>query len=209
MGQKTHPLGFRLGISKAWKSRWYAEGKYKTHAFEDLQIRRLIREKVTAAGIEGVEIERALTELTITLSVAKPGIAIGRGGQGVEGLKKALVKLTGLKIKLDIVEVKQPQLSAPLVAQGITSQIERRFRVRRVITQTAERVMDAGALGVKIEIAGLIGGTKYSRVDKLSLGSVPLQTLRADVDYASETAYAGPKGATGVKVWIYKGEKEI
>ena len=209
MGQKAHPTGFRLGISKDWKSKWYAEGKYKTHAFEDLQIRRLIKEKAEAAGIERIGIARALTELTITLSVAKPGIAIGRGGQGVEGLKKALIKLTGLKIKLDIEEVKRPQLSAPLVAQGIASQIERRFRGRRVITQTADRVMEAGALGVKIEIAGLIGGSKYSRVDKVSLGSVPLQTLRADIDYASETAHAGPKGATGVKVWIYKGEKEI
>ena len=209
MGQKTHPTGFRIGISKDWKSRWYAEDKYKNYALEDLKIRKLIKEKAADAGIDRIEIERALTELTIRLSVAKPGIAIGRGGQNVEELKKALSKLVGLKIKLDIEEVKRPQLSARLVAQGIASQIERRFNPRRVITQTADRVMDAGALGVKMEVAGRLGGSNIARVDKTSQGSVPLQTLRADIDFARETAYAGPKGATGVKVWIYRGEKEI
>ena len=209
MGHKTHPTGFRLGISKDWKSRWYAEDKYKNHALEDLKIRKLIREKVAEAGIARIEIERTLTELVITLSVAKPGIAIGRGGQNVEELKKALSKLVGLKIKLDIEEVKRPQLSARLIAQGITNQIERRFNPRRVISQTAERVMEAGAQGIKIEIAGRLGGSNIARVDKASRGSVPLQTLRADIDFARETAHAGAKGATGVKVWVYRGEKEI
>ncbi len=209
MGQKTHPTGFRIGISKDWKSRWYAENKYKNHALDDLKIRKLIKEKVADAGIDRIEIERALTELTITLSVAKPGIAIGRGGQSVEELKKALSKLVGIKIKLNIEEVKRPQLSACLVAQGIASQIERRFNPRRVITQTVDRVMEAGALGVKIEVAGRLGGSNIARVDKASRGSVPLQTLRADIDFARETAHAGPKGATGVKVWIYRGEKEM
>lgn len=209
MGQKTHPTGFRIGISKDWKSRWYAENKYKSHALDDFKIRKLIKEKVADAGIDRIEIERALTELTITLSVAKPGIAIGRGGQSVEELKKALSKLVGLKIKLNIEEVKRPQLSARLVAQGIASQIERRFNPRRVITTTVDRVMEAGALGVKMEVAGRLGGSNIARVDKASRGSVPSQTLRADIDFARETAHAGPKGATGVKVWIYRGEKEI
>ncbi len=206
MGQKTHPFGFRIGTSKNWKSRWYAEDKYKNHALEDLKIRKLIKEKVADAGIDRIEIERALTELTITLAVAKPGIAIGRGGQSVEDLKKALTKLTGLKIKLDIEEVRRPQLSARLVAEGVASQIERRFNPRRVITQTADRVMEAGAKGVKIVVAGRLGGSDIARTDKASRGSVPLQTLRADVDFARETAHAGAKGSTGVKVWIYKGE---
>ncbi len=209
MGQKTNPTGFRIGISKDWKSRWYAEDKYKDRALEDLKIRKLIKEKAGGAGIDSIEIERALTELTITLSVAKPGVAIGRGGQNVEELKKALSKLVGVKVKLNIEEVKRPQLSARITAQGIASQIERRFYPRRVITQTADRVMDAGAKGVKIEVAGRLGGSNIARVDKISKGSVPLQTLRADIDFARETAYAGAKGATGVKVWIYKGEKEI
>ena len=209
MGQKTHPTGFRLGISKDWKSKWYAEDKYKNHAFEDLQIRKLIREKVADAGVDRIEIERSLTELIINLSVAKPGIAIGRGGQTVEELKKALSKLVGLKVKLDIEEVKRPQLSARLIAQGIVSQIERRFNPRRVITRTADRVMEAGAKGIKIRVAGRLGGSNIARVDKASRGSVPLQTLRADVDFARETAHAGAKGSTGVKVWVYRGEKEI
>lgn len=206
MGQKTNPTGFRIGISKDWKSRWYAEGKYKNHALEDLKIRKLIKEQIANAGVDRIEIERSLTELTITLSVAKPGIAIGRGGQSIEELKKALSKLTGLKVKLDIEEVKRPQLSARLVAQGVASQIERRFNPRRVLAQTADRVMEAGAKGVKIVVAGRLGGSDIARADKVARGSVPLQTLRADIDFARETAHAGPKGSTGVKVWIYKGE---
>lgn len=208
MGQKTHPTGFRLGISKDWKSRWYAEGKYKNHALEDLKIRKLIRQKAADAGIDRIGIERSLTELSITLHVAKPGIVIGRGGKNVEELKKALSELIGLKIKLDIEEVKKPQLSAQLVAEGIASQIERRFNPRRAIVSTADRVMEAGAKGVKIVTAGRLGGTDIARTDKVSHGSVPLQTLRADVDFARKTAHAGPKGSIGVKVWIHKGEKE-
>ena len=208
MGHKTHPIGFRLGISKDWKSKWYAEGKYGDHAFEDLKIRKLIREKASAAGIDRIEIERALTELTITLFVAKPGIAIGRGGQSVEELKKALSQLVGLKIKLDIEEVKRPQLSARLVAEGIVSQIERRFHPRRVIARTADRVMEAGAKGIKIAAAGRVGGAEIARTAKVSRGSVPLQTLRADVDFARRTAHTNV-GTVGVKVWIYRGEKEM
>lgn len=208
MGQKTHPTGFRLGISKNWKSKWYAEDKYKNHALEDLKIRKLIRQKASDAGIDRIEVERSLTELSITLHVAKPGIVIGRGGKNVEELKKELAKLTGLKVKLDIEEVKKPQLSARLVAEGIASQIERRFNPRRVIVSTADRVMEAGALGVKIVAAGRVGGAEIARAEKVSRGSVPLQTLRADVDFARQTAYT-VHGTVGVKVWIYRGEKEL
>lgn len=205
MGQKTHPTGFRIGVSKDWKSRWYAEDKYKNHALEDLKIRKLIQKKASTAGIARIEIDRSLTELSLTLFVAKPGMVIGRGGKSVEELKKELARLTGLKVKLDIEEVKKPQLSAKLVAEGIARQIERRFNVRRVIGATADRVMEAGALGVRIVVAGRVGGAEIARADKVSRGSVPLQTLRADVDFARETACT-VYGTVGVKVWIYKGE---
>jgi small subunit ribosomal protein S3 len=205
MGHKTHPIGFRLGISKDWKSRWYAEDKYKERALEDVKIRKLIRKKAKAAGIDRIEIERSLTELTINLRVAKPGLAIGRGGKDVEELKKSLVALTGLKIILNIEEVKKPQLSAVLVAEGVVSQIERRYPPRRAIGSAAERVMDAGAGGVKIVAAGRVGGAEIARTEKVSRGSVPLQTLRADVDFARRTAFTAA-GTVGVKVWIYRGE---
>jgi small subunit ribosomal protein S3 len=208
MGQKTHPIGFRIGISKDWTSKWYADDKYKDHALEDVKIRKLVRKSVSHAGIDSIEIARSLTELTIILHVAKPGLAIGRGGATVEVLKKELVKLTGLKIKLDIEEVKKPQLSAKLVAEGITSQIERRYTPRRAISTTAERVMDAGAKGVKIIAAGRLRGAEIARSAKVSRGSVPLGTLRADIDFARRTAFTGA-GTVGVKVWIYRGEKEI
>lgn len=205
MGQKTHPIGFRVGISKDWKSRWYAENKYKNHALGDLKIRKLIEKKASAAGIARVEIDRSLTELTITLFVARPGIIIGRGGKSVEELKKELSQLAGLKVKLEVEEVKKPNLSAKLVAYGIARQIERRFNPRRVLVATAERVMAAGAKGVKIIAAGRVGGAEIAREDKVSRGSVPLQTLRADIDFARETAYT-IHGTVGIKVWIYKGE---
>lgn len=205
MGQKTHPIGFRLGISKDWQSKWYAEDKYKERALEDFKIRKLVQEKAGPAGIDGIEITRSLTELVITLRVAKPGLAIGRGGKSVEGLKKALADLTGLKINLNIEEVKKPQLSAKLVAEDVAGQIERRYPPRRAISSAAERVMEAGALGVKIIAAGRVGGAEIARADKISRGSVPLQTLRADVDFARRTAFTSV-GTVGVKVWVYKGE---
>lgn len=208
MGQKTHPIGFRLGISQDWKSRWYAENKYKNHALEDLNIRKLIQKKISTAGITRIEIDRSLTELSIILFVAKPGMVIGRGGKSIEELKKALSKLTSLKVKLEIEEVKKLDLSAKLVAEGVARQIERRFNVRRVLASTADRVMETGAKGVKIVAAGRVGGAEIARADKVSRGSVPLTTLRADVDFARETAYTG-YGTVGVKVWIYKGEKEM
>lgn len=208
MGQKTHPIGFRTGITKDWKSRWYAEDKYKDYALEDLKIRKLIREKAGRAGIDRILIERSLTDLLITLFVAKPGMVIGRGGKGVEELRKELFRLVGLKVKLDIEEVAEPELSAGLVAEGLARQIERRFNVRRALAFAADRVMGKGARGVKVMASGQVGGSKIARSEKASRGSVPLQTLRADVDFARETAHTA-RGAVGVKVWIYRGEKEI
>ena len=208
MGQKTHPFGFRIGVSQDWKSKWYAENKYKNHALEDLKIRKLIKKEAADAGVDRIDIERSLTDLVITLFVAKPGLVIGRGGKNIEELKKELAELTGLKVKLEIEEVKKPQLSARLVADGVARQIERRFNSRRVIVSTADRVMEAGALGVKIVVAGRVGGAEIARAEKVARGSVPLQTLRADVDFARETAYTA-YGTVGVKVWIYRGEKEV
>ena len=208
MGQKTHPIGFRLGISRDWKSKWYAEEKYKDRALEDVKIRELVREKVSSAGIDEIEITRSLTELTITLRAAKPGLVIGRGGKTVEDLKRALAALTGLKVGLNVEEVKKPQLSAELVAGGIAEQVERRYPPRRAITSAAERVMEAGARGVRIIAAGRVGGAEIARTEKVARGSVPLQTLRADVDFARRTAFTAV-GTVGIKVWIYRGEKEI
>lgn len=208
MGQKTHPRGYRLGISKDWKSHWYAEGKFKDQVLEDAKIRRLIRKKVSAAGIERIEINRSIAKLEITIHVARPGMVIGRGGSTVEKLKEELMKITGQKPKLDIEEVGRHEVSAPLVAEEVVQQLERRFHVRRVLNNVADRVMEKGAKGVKIIAAGRLGGVRIARSEKVSRGSVPLQTLRADVDFARRTAH-GPAGTIGVKVWIYRGEKEI
>jgi len=205
MGQKIHPIGFRIGVSKPWKSRWYSEDEYRKRALEDLKIRQLIRRKISAAGVDRIEIERSLTEITIKLYVARPGLVIGRGGKSIEELKKELTKLTGSKVQLDIEEIKRPQLSARLVAEDVARQIERRLNVRRVIASAADRVMEAGAQGVKIVAAGRVGGAEIARSEKVLRGSVPLQTLRADIDFARETAHT-PYGAVGVKVWIYRGE---
>lgn len=209
MGRKVQPLGFRLGISKDWRSHWYAEGRYKDQVLQDYKIRELIQKKVGSAGIERIEINRLIARLSVTIYVSRPGMVIGRGGQNVEELKKELSRLTGFKVELNVEEVKQPELSAKIVAENIARQIERRLPVRRVIAKTADRVMERGAKGVKIVAAGRIGATNIARAEKATRGSVPLQTLRADIDFARETAHTGSKGSIGIKVWIYRGEKEI
>lgn len=208
MGQKAHPMGLRLGWFKPWKSSWYAEGSYKELALEDRLIRRLIQEKAKNAGIQQIEIERSLNRVVITVFVAKPGLMIGRGGKTVEALKKELSRLTGSKTTLNIEEVKIPDLSAKLVAETAARQIERRFAAKRVITLVANRVMERGAKGVRIIAGGRIGGSIIARSLRVERGSVPLQTLRADIDFARETAHI-PAGTVGIKVWIHKGEKEI
>lgn len=208
MGQKTHPLGFRLGISKDWRSHWYAESKYKDQILQDCRIRELIQKRAGSAGIERVEIERSIARLSVTIYASRPGIVIGRGGQNVEELKKELTRLAGVKVDLNVEEVRQPELSAKIVAENVARQIERGLPVRRVVARTADRVMERGALGVKVVAAGRVGGARIARTEKASQGSVPLQTLRADVDFARATAFT-TAGTVGVKVWIYRGEKEI
>ncbi|MDD2430746.1 MAG: 30S ribosomal protein S3 [Firmicutes bacterium] len=205
MGQKTHPLGMRLGIIKDWDARWYAEKDYASLVKEDLKIRKSVKEKFQSSGIARVEIERAANMVKITIHTAKPGMVIGKGGSMVDEFRKDLEKKTGRQISINIVEVKRPDLNAQLVAENIAGQLERRISFRRAMRQAKQRAMKAGALGIKIAVAGRLGGADIARTEWTPEGSVPLQTLRADIDYGFTEAYT-TYGKIGVKVWIYKGE---
>lgn len=217
MGQKINPIGFRIGKFLPWKSRWFADGHvYKDHLIEDIKIRRALMEKLKLAGITQVEIERLPKSMAITLTVSRPGVVIGRGGTGIEDVKKLILKVmrevrkekvNDLKIDLRVNEVQNPELSAHLVATRIAAELERRLPHRRVVNRTIERVMQAGALGVKIVLAGRIGGSEISRVEKYHDGSVPTQTLREVIDYAQVPALL-KKGYVGVKVYIHKKSEE-
>ncbi|MBI3397461.1 30S ribosomal protein S3 [Candidatus Woesebacteria bacterium] len=213
MGQKINPIGARVGTFLPWKSRWFASDEsLKSNLIEDIKIRRALIERLKLAGINDVEIERLPKSLVITLTVARPGVVIGRGGTGIEELKKFILKLLGelrkksikdFKIDLRVNEVKNPDLSAYLVAIRIASEMERRIPHRRVVTKTIERVMASGALGVKVVLAGRIEGAEISRVEKYREGAVPTQTLRETIDYAQVPALL-KRGYVGVKVWIHK-----
>jgi len=202
VGQKINPIGFRVGVFLPWSSRWYADGpKYKKYLLEDIEIRRVLMEKFKLAGITLVEIERLPNTMMITLTVSRPGVVIGRGGSGIEDAKKFVVGV--LKIDLRVNEVKNAEISAHLVASRIVSELERRLPHRKVVSRTLERVMQAGALGVKIVLSGRIGGADISRVEKYKEGSIPAQTLREVIDYAQVPALL-KKGYVGVKVYIHK-----
>jgi small subunit ribosomal protein S3 len=204
MGQKIHPIGMRLPLTRDWRSRWYADDKtYKTLLLQDLKLRDLIMTRLRNAGVSRVDIERSLNALAIRISVSKPGLVIGRGGSGLDELRNILEKQAGQKIKLDIEEVRRPDLNAYLVARGLADQIERRMPVKRIMNQAADRVTRAGAKGVKIMVSGRIGGAEISRREKVQTGSIPMSTLRANVDYAAVPAKTATAGVTGVKVWIY------
>ncbi|HHY20127.1 MAG TPA: 30S ribosomal protein S3 [Firmicutes bacterium] len=205
MGQKTHPLGMRLGIIKDWDARWYAEKDYANLLHEDLYIRKQVKEKFYSAGIARTEIERAANMVKITIHTAKPGMVIGKGGSMVDEFRKELEKDTGRQISINILEVKKPDLDAQLVAENIAGQLERRISFRRAMRQAKQRTMRAGAQGIKIAVSGRLGGTEIARTEWTPEGSVPLQTLRADIDYGFAEAYT-TYGKIGVKVWIYKGE---
>ena len=211
MAQKINPVGLRLGINKTWASQWYApKSEYSKLLHEDLKIRNLITKKIRSAGIDRIEIRRNQTILNIDIYVGRPGIVIGRGGSGIEQLKKDLVDAIGKQVKIDIHEVKQPLLSAALVCQTVVEGLEKKVSPKILMSQQIEKVGAAGAKGARIWIAG-IGPKKQTRTLKVELkgGSVPLTTLRADIDYAKSDAqaigYNQPR--LGVKVWIYKGEK--
>lgn len=207
MGQKTHPIGFRLGIVRDWDSRWFASKSddYRDLVLEDLGIRKLILTRYPDAGISRIEIERSSSDVVITVHTARPGIVIGRGGQRVEELRKDLEKLTERRARLNVQEIRQPELDAFLVARNVADQLERRMAFRRVIRQSVTRTMQAGAIGIKVKISGRLGGADIARREKAMEGRVPLHTLRANIDYSLAEA-ATEFGRIGVKVWIYKGD---
>ncbi len=207
MGQKTHPVGFRLGIVKDWQSRWIATRPHEYRALvnEDMRIRDAILNRYPEAGISRIEIERGSIDVVISIHTARPGIVIGRGGQRVEELRKELEGLTEKRARLNVNEIRQPELDAYLVARSVADQLERRIAFRRAIRQGVTRTMQAGALGIKILISGRLGGADIARKEKAMEGRVPLHTLRADIDYSLAEA-ATEFGRIGVKVWIYKGD---
>jgi len=206
LGQKVHPVGLRLGIIKDWDGRWYAgRREYAELLHEDLEIRRRIKERFFTAGVSKVEIERAANRAKVTIHTARPGMVIGKGGAEVDKLRKELEQKTGKQLQINIVEVKRPELDAQLVAENVAFQLERRVSFRRAVKQAQQRAMRLGALGIKIRIAGRIAGAEIARTEWSAEGSIPLHTLRADIDYGfaeAKTTY----GQIGVKVWIYKGE---
>jgi small subunit ribosomal protein S3 len=209
MGQKVNPISFRLQIHKNWDSRWFASGKrdFAKWLYEDITMKDLIEKKFASRPtIARIEIERSANLTTVTIHTAKAGVVIGRGGAGVTELKTQLEKITSLPVRINIEEVKRPDMSAKLVAENIARQLERRANFRRVIKNTAQNVMAAGAKGVRIQVAGRLNNAEMARREKVIEGSVPLHTLRADVDFHTARAQT-PAGIIGVKVWIYKGER--
>ena len=207
MGQKTHPIGFRLGIVKDWQARWFAAKPqaYRGLVHEDLRIRAKIDGSYHDAGVSRVDVERSNNDVTVTIHTARPGIVIGRGGQRVEELRRELEKITRRRVRLNVQEIRQPEMDAYLVARNVADQLERRIAFRRAIRQTLGRTMQAGAKGIKIICSGRLGGADIARSEKAMEGRVPLHTLRADIDYGLAEA-ATEFGRIGVKVWIYRGD---
>ncbi|MEI7689834.1 MAG: 30S ribosomal protein S3 [Candidatus Saccharibacteria bacterium] len=208
MGQKVNPISFRLQVHKNWTSRWFASKKdFAKWLIEDVKIRELIEKRFEARPtINLIEIERSANLITVTIHTAKAGVVIGRGGVGVTELKGLIEKIACLPVRLNIEEVKRPELAAKLVAENIARQLERRVNFRRAIKMTAQNVMSAGAKGVRIQVAGRLNNAEMARSEKVIEGSVPLHTLRADIDFHVARAKT-PAGIIGVKVWIYKGER--
>ena len=205
MGQKVNPHGLRVGVIKDWDSKWYAEADFADCLIEDHEIRTFLKKRLFSAGVSKIEIERASDRVKIIIHTAKPGVVIGKGGAEIEKLKAELQKLVSKKLIVDIKEVKRPDRDAQLVAENIAAQLENRVYYRRALKSTMSRTMKSGALGIKAAVAGRLGGADIARSEFYSEGTIPLQTLRADIDYGfaeADTTY----GKLGVKVWIYKGE---
>lgn len=205
MGQKVNPHGLRVGIIKDWESKWYAEADFADNLIEDHTIRTYLKEKLYNAGISRIEMERASDRLKVIIYTAKPGVVIGKGGSEIERVKAEVQKLTANKLIVDIKEVKKPDKDAQLVAENIASQLENRVSFRRAMKSTMSRSLKAGSKGIKTAVSGRLGGADMARTEFYSEGTIPLQTLRADIDYGfaeADTTY----GKLGVKVWIYKGE---
>jgi len=206
MGQKIRPSGLRLGIIRDWDSRWYADRNYREYLLEDIRIRKFVTTKFRAASVSGIHIERRVgSAVRVTVHTAKPGIIIGRGGAGVEQLKKDLEQLTGRKIHVNIQEIKNPDINAELVAEAVARSIERRESFRRAMKQAVQRTMKTGARGVKIIVSGRLGGAEIARSESTKEGKIPLHTIRADIDYGLTTART-KYGPIGVKVWVYRGD---
>ena len=206
MGQKVNPHGLRVGVIKDWDSKWYADGAdFSEYLVEDYNIRKFLKKKLYAAGVSKIEIERASDRVKVVIFTAKPGVVIGKGGNEIEVTKKELSKLTDKKISVDIKEIKRPDRDAQLVAENIAQQLENRVSFRRAMKSCMGRTMKSGAMGTKASVSGRLGGADMARTEFYSEGTIPLQTLRADIDYGfaeADTTY----GKVGVKVWIYKGE---
>ena len=205
MGQKVHPIGMRVGIIRDWDANWYAEKEYADYLHEDLAIRSFIQKELADASVSRIEIERAVNKVIVSLHTAKPGMVIGKGGANVDALRAKLNKLTGKQVHINIVEIKQPDLDAHLVGENIARQLEQRVAFRRAQKQAIQRTMRAGAKGIKTQVSGRLNGADIARSEGYSEGTVPLHTLRADIDYAWEEADT-TYGKLGVKVWIYRGE---
>lgn len=208
MGQKVNPISMRLQVNKDWRSKWFAgKREYATYLAQDLAVRRMIQNKMgSRAAINKVDIERSPNLVTVTITTAKAGVVIGRGGTGATELKQGVEKIYGVPSRVNIEEIKKPELYAKLVAENIAHQLERRMSFRRAIKSGAAATMRSGASGIRIEVAGRLNGAEMSRREKEVQGSVPLHTIRADIDFAKVAART-PAGIIGVKVWIYKGEK--
>lgn len=206
MGQKVNPHGLRIGIIKDWDTKWYANDKnFSDLLVEDVKIRKFIKKKLYISGVSRIEIERAANKIKVNVHTAKPGLVIGKGGAGIEDLRKEVEKLTGKSVLINITEIKVPELDSQLVAENIASQLEKRISFRRAMKQAMSRAMKIGAKGIKTAVAGRLGGAEIARSEHYHEGTIPLQTLRADIDYGfaeADTTY----GKLGVKVWIYKGE---
>ncbi len=206
MGQKIHPYGFRIGIIKEWRSRWIAGKKeYRANLAEDWKLRRFIKRRLFSAGISDIQIERKAQAVEVTIYTAKPGVVVGRGGQGIDQLRKDLASQTGKKVQINIQEVTKIDMDSTLVAENVASQLEKRIAFRRAMKQAMQRAIKSGAQGIKIMVAGRLGGAEIARCEWNREGRIPLHTLRADIDYGTaeaKTVY----GVIGVKVWVYRGE---
>jgi small subunit ribosomal protein S3 len=208
MGHKVHPYGFRLGTTRTWTAKWYADKEYTDLLKEDLAIRRLVERRLANASVSQVEIERGINHVTVTVHTAKPGIVIGKGGANVELLRQQLGSMSARKVKLEIREIRQPELDAYLVAMNIAQQLTRRIAYKKALKQAIQRSMKAGAKGVKIAIAGRLGGSEMGRREWDKEGRIPLGTLRADISYGQVHAHT-TYGRIGVKVWIYRGDVPV
>lgn len=205
MGQKVNPHGLRLGVVKTWDAKWYADKDFVANLHEDIKIRKFLKDTLKVSGVSQIETERSKNRLRLTIHTAKPGMVIGRGGSGIEQLKQGLKKYTNKHVDINIAEIKQPDMDATLVAENVASQLERRIAFRRAMKQSVSRTIRMGAKGIKITVGGRLGGAEIARSESYREGSIPLHTLRADIDYGTAEAHT-TYGRLGVKVWIFKGE---